>query len=155
MVRVERMDVLKAAKSQTPTLVVSMTLCVIYLFAMSYNQFLGRVEGSINPVVDNVRITSVKPVGDSSVEIYGEADKLRSCRYIDTRWFYTDGEDMIPARIQFLEGTKIRPTGGFSFGPWVINMTPEQFTTGSRSEVIHSCHWLFDTVSRFYDSKEN
>jgi len=53
------------------------------------------------------------------------------------------------ARVTLNEQAKGRPIGPFEFGPWHLNITPEQLSH-STAYVRHQCHWGYETVSKFY-----
>lgn len=96
--------------------------------------FLGIIEGYINPVIKNVSILSFN---DSKV--YGNLDKLRNCRFVGMEWYilndygeYKKVTVKLPDNVvNFYEGNHI-------FGPMELLITKDKLEH-SMVRVFHDC----------------
>lgn len=110
----------------------------------------GRVEGYFFPVASIGEIVRYEPVGETSTRIWGASERLRHCSFDHLVWFLGDAQDNSRADVMFEEGTKVRGDGSFSFGPWLVQLTPEQLLSRSFAIVYHRCHLFWLTETRFY-----
>ena len=118
--------------------------------AMFANAVGGRFEGYLFPVVTMAEIMRHEAVGETSSRIWGHSARLRDCSFDHLVWFLGAATDNARADLVFEEGTKVREDGAFSFGPWLVQLTPEQLTGRSFAVVYHRCHRLWLTETRFY-----
>ncbi|MFG5382204.1 MULTISPECIES: hypothetical protein [unclassified Yoonia] len=110
----------------------------------------GRIEGYFFPVATPGVIIRYEAVGETSTRIWGDSARLRHCSFDHLVWYLGDEADNARADLVFEEGTKVRPGGRFSFGPWLVQLTPEQLLGRSYAVVYHRCHALWLTETRFY-----
>lgn len=108
------------------------------------------VEGRIFPVVTGTEINRTEGGGDGSTRIWGVSDRRRDCRFVGLEWRLGNRERYSVIAVTFEEGNKVRDAGGFSFGPWLVTLTPAQISENSYAVARHRCHWLWDTESQFY-----
>lgn len=116
-------------------------LFVAFIFTVG-----GEVEGKLFPVAGETTFGLVEPVGAIHSRIYGDSEKLRDCEFVRLE-FRTSGGTVAP--VSFEEGTVDRGAGGFGFGPWLVQMTPEQLSNATVT-AYHRCHRLWLTQSRWY-----
>jgi hypothetical protein len=108
------------------------------------------IEGRLFPVVTDIKITRFQQV-NGGTEFWGQFTKLRgNCRWDHMEWVLGDGERSVRAKLTILEQTKVRGAGRFEFGPWVVDITPEQFEHASYAVVYHHCHFGPLTPTAFY-----
>ncbi len=133
-------------------------------FVIFFLYVIGPLEGYFFPVVGKTKLTEVTDHGDGFSIIYGASAKLRpECRFDHIEWYLGLQGESTRADVQFLETAANRPKGPFVFGPWLVQLTPEQLLHRSRAVVFHRCHdivvfgvtllhpWL--TQSVYWDSK--
>lgn len=106
----------------------------------------GQVEGYFFPVAGETSFDEVKPKGLTHVRITGHSVKLRDCAFSGIEFRTEIGT---VAAITFEEGTRDRGEGVFDFGPWIVQLTPEQLDM-SNVVVFHRCHPLWATETRWY-----
>lgn len=112
--------------------------------------FGGAVEGAVNPVVDDVEISKMSPVDAISTRIWGSFEKLRQCDFLDIEFFLGVPGGASKALVVFEEGAKVRGDGREEFGPWIVQLTPEQIESNSFALVHHRCHFGWITETRFF-----
>ncbi len=110
----------------------------------------GRIEGYLFPVASRGEILRHVAVGETSTRIWGQAARLRDCSFDHLVWFLGDDHDNARADLVFEEGTRLRGGGSFTFGPWLVQLTPDQLLSRSYAIVYHRCHPLWLTETRFY-----
>ena len=118
--------------------------------AMFVNAVGGRVEGHLFPVVSHAEISDLQAVGETRSRVWGHASRLRQCSFDHLVWFLGDENDNARADVVFEEGTKARGQGAFSFGPWLVQLRPQQLRDRSFAVVYHRCHPFWLTETRFY-----
>lgn len=125
----------------------SVVMIVVFLVA---HPVLGAVEGRIMPVAQAVAITGMEPVGRGRTRIWGEGAKFRDCSFVNMGWRLGGRYSGVVAEVEFEEPTKDRDNGRFSFGPWLVHLTPEE-TLSSTAVTQHRCHpfWLTETTFFF------
>ncbi|MEO1639151.1 MAG: hypothetical protein AAFU41_07890 [Pseudomonadota bacterium] len=128
------------------TLIASVIAALI-LFANSVG---GRVEGYFFPVVAPAELDQITAVGETRSRIWGRAARLRQCSFDRVVWFLGDARNHARADVDFEESTKVRPVGAFSFGPWLVQLTPVQLRNRSYAVAFHRCHPFWLTQTRFY-----
>lgn len=110
----------------------------------------GRVEGYLWPVTTTGVVTQHAAVGETRTRFWGHASRLRNCTFDHIVWYLGDPAHRSRADLTFEEGTKVRGDGVFVFGPWVVQLTPDQLLRRSYAVVYHRCHPLWLTQTRFY-----
>jgi len=128
------------------TLVIFFTLQTLLLGGT----FGGRLEGWIYPVVLHTEITQMEVVDEYSTRIWGEADKVRDCTFVSISWYIGTPESSALVALRIEERSELRPAAGFSFGPWVVRLTPNEISEYSFAKTLHQCHPFWLTESRFY-----
>lgn len=123
--------------------------CLVLLLALVLLPLLAPVEGRLFPVVKRAQITSVEAQGETRSVIYGTSSRLRECDFHSVDFFLGTPEASARVDLEFLEASKNRPGGGFEFGPWLVQLTPDQFPRAF-AIVKHRCHPLWLTESLFY-----
>lgn len=107
------------------------------------------IEGRLLPVVTSAHVTTVSPTKEYGwVEIYGELDKLRDCSFVDLEFMYeTALGKAVTVQHRFAEPSAVRPAGNFNFGPWLIQVTPDQLRSEANvyAYAVHDCHGLYHT----------
>ena len=116
-------------------------ICAVFIVSVG-----GQIEGHFAPVSGQTQFDRIEPVGETSVRIAGQSMKLRECKFV--RIEIRTGRGTV-APIQFEEGTVDRGAGRFGFGPWLVQLTPQQLQ-GARAIVYHRCHPLWLTETRWY-----
>lgn len=116
-----------------------------------------ELERYLFPVTSDTKIETTEVIGLGGTQwtaITGSADKLRDCVFMDLHWYLADPLSGRSVRLdkRFLEGTKIRPEGGFTFGPWLVKTTPELLMSNTYAEAIHRCHPFWYTRTLFWNS---
>ncbi|WP_424967346.1 hypothetical protein [Dinoroseobacter sp. S375] len=109
----------------------------------------GGVEGRLFPVVKRAQITSVDALGETRSVIYGTSSRLRSCAFRRVDFFLGTPEANARVDLDMRETSKVRPGGEFDFGPWLVQLTPDQFPRAF-AVVKHRCHPFWLTESLFY-----
>ncbi len=117
----------------------------LYVFGATFG---GKIEGSLAPVVTRADISRMKPVGPVATRIWGRFDKLRDCPFESLAFYLGDTESSSRADMLFEEVASVRRTGDENFGPWLVQLTPDQLNGRSFAVVKHQCHplWLTETV---------
>lgn len=110
----------------------------------------GRIEGYLFPVVTMGEIIAFEPVGETSTRFWGRSARLRHCHFDHLVWYLAEGHVATYADLVFEEGPKVRGGGRFAFGPWLVQLTPEQLLDRSYAVVYHRCHLFWLTETRFY-----
>lgn len=131
-----------------------MTKQLIGAFVLVTGLFLltigGRVEGFLFPVATMAQIEEYERVGETWTRIWGQSDRLRHCSFDHLVWYLGNVGEDARADLIFEEGTKVRGGGRFSFGPWIVQLTPSQLFERSYAIVYHRCHPFWLTETRFY-----
>ena len=112
--------------------------------------FGGRLEGWLYPVVSATHITQTEPVDEYSTRIWGEANKIRDCAFVSISWYIGTPESHALVAMNIEERSNLRPAENFSFGPWVVKLTPDELRDHSFAKTLHQCHPFWLTESRFY-----
>ena len=128
---------------------------LVIALALSVVVFLktvgGRVEGVFWPVVSLGQIDRIETVGETRVRFWGHATRLRTCSFERLDWYLGEPSAHSRADLVFEEGTKVRASGEFEFGAWVVQLTPEQLYDRSYAIVYHRCHIFWLTETLFYN----
>lgn len=117
------------------------------VFAQSFG---GPLEGAIRPVVRDVDISRMEPVDAISTRIWGRFQKIRDCDFFGLDFYLGTPGHASRALLVFEEGAKVRDDGYEDFGPWVVQLTPDQINTNSFAIAKHQCHFAWITETRFY-----
>lgn len=110
----------------------------------------SSIESRVAPVTTMATLYPVEPIAGGSL-IYGSSIKLRACRFVGVDWRLVDaagGEVRIPVDLR--DQPAIRPIGEFSFGPWFVPVAPDVVLFRSRADVVHECHFGWQTKSPFW-----
>lgn len=126
--------------------IVAMTFGVVSL-GSAYG---GKVEGKVFPVVGSAQFLQMRPANAASTRFWGEFERYRHCSFERLEWYLGDDKAASRADLVFEEGAKIRGTGQEEFGPWVVQLTPDQLANRSYAVVYHRCHAFWLTETRFY-----
>lgn len=110
----------------------------------------GRIEGRFYPVTEDTVIDRIELASDVRSRIWGTSRRVRDCAFEGLQWYLGDPRSNARVAVTFEEGAKVRPTGEMTFGPWVLHMTPQQVQRNSYAVVLHRCHPLWITETRFY-----
>ncbi|UQS95101.1 hypothetical protein Pam3_30 [Pseudanabaena phage Pam3] len=109
------------------------------------------IEGKLYPVVHPAIIKEIVPTGQIVSVVRGESVKLRSCNFVSINWFLgRPGQPSSRVSVDFLDGTKVRASGEFDWGPWRVAIPADLLATGSYAVVVHRCHPLWETESLFW-----
>lgn len=104
---------------------------------------VGTVEGRFFPVAVDTQLHLVGPDANGFTRVDGTSEKLRpGCKFDHIEWYLGAPEDSTRADFDLLEPPKNRKGGPFSFGPWMVQLTPEQIVERSYAMVFHRCHDL-------------
>ena len=122
----------------------------LFMLGLFFHVSGGRLEGLIHPVVTKGEITRTEVVGETGTRIWGHSQRLRDCNFVGLSWRLGDLSHYSVADLIFEEGTHVRPGGYFDFGPWVVQLTPDQLDSGSYAIVYHRCHPLWVTETFFF-----
>ncbi|QCO57445.1 hypothetical protein EOK75_17170 (plasmid) [Pseudorhodobacter turbinis] len=120
-------------------------LIFIWLLIFTFNNLFGMLEGKFMPVVENFTIMTT-----ANSEVFGTYDKVRNCTLDGSKWYYTEDNDRIPARLESTGFTQNRKIGFYSYGPWKISIEEELIEDHSYILVTHKCHPLWNTVTKLY-----
>lgn len=135
------------------TKIIEIAVACTATFAIVVNAqgFGPRLEGYLLPVANNMTITQTNEIETIETETFGTIGKLRDCQYDHLEWMYGKNSNRsVRVLVKFVEGSKIRPEGGFSFGPWIVQLTPKQITENSFVKVFHKCHPFWITETHLY-----
>ena len=119
--------------------------CLFFLGAVG-----GRIEGDFFPVTNMGVIEAHAAEGETWTRIWGHSFRLRHCSFDHLSWYLGHEDDDSRADLIFEEGTKVRSNGRFDFGPWLVQLTPQQLFGRSYAIVYHRCHPFWLTETRFY-----
>lgn len=120
------------------------------LMLMFVHAFGGVVEGRLFPVTSNPEISKIEDQGEGWTRVWGVAERLRGCSFHRLEWRLGNDDAFAVVDLVFEEGSKVRGDGTFSFGPWLLHLTPDQMQTRSYAIVFHRCHPFWLTQTRFY-----
>ena len=111
-------------------------------------------EGTLFPVVTELEPMIVERDSDDTIRLMGEFSKMRDCRLVAVDFYVGKrGGRVYRASFEFDDGqlsARALPRGQHIRGPWLIGMTKHNFWNNSFADVIHDCHVLWHTRSRFW-----
>lgn len=122
------------------------------VFVLFLNTQAGRLEGYLFPVVTPAALTAITPEGETFSRIAGHAERLRDCAFVRLEWYFGTFRNNSLVVVTFEEGARRRPIGEMPFGPWLVQLTPDQLTRRSHAVVFHRCHALWLTETEFFAS---
>lgn len=135
------------------------------LTVLFFGLLVGTVEGQIWPVTRDTTITKVEQVDNGFSHVWGTTTKLRpGCKFDHMEWFLGLPGDDVRADALLMTPPINRGRETFLFGPWRVQLTPEQIINRSHVKIMHRCHdivlygttvlrmWL--TVTEFWASGE-
>lgn len=105
--------------------------CWVFL-AVSVN-FLGIIEGYINPVVKKISILSFE-----ENQLYGSVEKIRPCKFIDMEWYILSNGDYLKVKSELPENIVNFYSGNHIFGPMEL-LTSKDNLEKSRLRLYHEC----------------
>ena len=130
----------------------SIKLTMLFVLAFFLQAVGGQIEGRFFPVVEGAEVTRVDDLSEGFSRIWGSFTILRpGCDFRGLDWQLVGANRNVSADLIFEEGTKERAGGVNDFGPWRIQLTPEQLQQRSVAIVYHACPyrwWITET--RFY-----
>lgn len=114
----------------------------------------GRVEGVVLPVVSPARIVTAEPVaGGTWTRVTGTVQRRRDCRFVDLEWRVGTRRSYAVVDKVYERSGQMRAGSVYHFGPWRLQLTPDQLHNRSRAIVVHHCHPLWLTRSVFFESQ--
>lgn len=113
----------------------------------------GKIEGRYFPVVSQADISRVERVGQVATRFWGSFEKLRDCTFEDLKFYLGDPTASARADFEFEEVASVRHQGDENFGPWLVQLTPDQLTNRSFAVAKHKCHPLWLTETIFYQGE--
>lgn len=127
---------------------VGVFVAVVWISAVALNS----LDTHLAPVVEDFEVSSVEPVGDSTISLYGTMDKVRNCSQKGLSAYYDPSEDSErPFAVPMTyPGSAVdnRPAIEQSWGPWEVNLKRVEGDTSEGSVdlyVDHSCHIFWNT----------
>lgn len=116
--------------------------CGVLVFFVA--TFGGKIEGYFFPGVTLYEIKTIRPVGETFSEVTGEFVRPRDeCSFDSQKWLSSAGTSA--GNIDYIEGLVDREGGRASWGPWRLQMTPDQIM-GARITVHHRCVWRLGVI---------
>ena len=101
----------------------------------------GPIEGTFWPVTDYIHISKMTPRENGWTYIWGSSVKYRAgCRFDHIEWYIGLPGDDVRVDVDTLASPINRPAGAFNWGPWKVQLTPEQITDRSHAVMFHRCH---------------
>lgn len=124
--------------------IVAITLS-LYVYGQSFG---GKIEGRYFPVVIGVDVNRVEAVGDTKARIWGEFQKVRECAFVGLAFYLGTPGNAARVDLDLEEASKQRAAGFEDFGPWLVQLDPEQLRGRAFAVVQHRCHpfWITETV---------
>lgn len=121
---------------------------------------LPQIETELSPVVTKVELSNFR-VGEGglgkSLIASGEAEKLRDCKWVETRWYLGSRDDPnapLMRRFEHLEPPQIRGVGTLYWGGMKFPIESKEVVLNeTHADVLHSCYRLlpfYKTRSKFY-----
>lgn len=113
----------------------------------------SSLEGRLFPVVSRAELISSRsyPPPVFRTIWVARAFKYRNCQYLRTEWFLgpRDGARvLVPA--EHVDAPEVRGPGLLQWEGLVIWLEPEAVLQNSHADVIHRCHFLWETRTPFY-----
>ena len=131
----------------TNSLLASVLVLGFYVYVQT---FAGTIEGRYSPVVVGVSINRVEPVGDTKSRIWGEFQKVRNCEFVGLEFYLGTPANSARVDLDIEEASKQRGEGFEDFGPWLVQLDPEQLSGRAFAIVRHKCHPFWITETGFY-----
>lgn len=91
------------------------------------------IEGMINPVVENVKITSY-----SNNTLYGNLDKIRNCKLTGMQFYIKNGREYVKIDTKLDEPFSEFGVGNHNFGPMHLD-TSKKHLSDSKIRLYHYC----------------
>ena len=118
---------------------------VVFALFLPLLSIVPQLEGRLFPVTKPMQIAEVVPDGMNGVQIRGTIEKIRDCAFVEVRFFLGTPKARAQVQVQFLEESRVRERGQFEFGPWYVQLTPEQLRGEWFAYALHRCHWGWET----------
>lgn len=111
---------------------------------------LGAWEGQLFPV--SAVTTMVFDEVDGHAVVSGTFSKLRACQFIRTEWYKGSG---VQIEIKRLDEAHQLPVGDNVWGRVELEVSAETARTNIYAIAYHSCHPLWDTITKTLDTRSN
>lgn len=111
------------------------------------------IEGKYFPVTVNTKIESVERADDGNSLVKLTFMNNRDCKYDQLTWFKTDKDGKTESvYVNFLDdaGVGSRGVGDHKTQTWYVRIPSDMLRDFSLVKVRHSCHFLWDTVTKIY-----
>tara|TARA_R110002167_G_scaffold74809_2_gene209099 strand:- start:312 stop:908 length:597 start_codon:yes stop_codon:yes gene_type:complete len=125
---------------------------LVLLAAASFGYSL--VEGRINPVMGPLQVTQVYGSEQPYNTIFdGEADKLRDCTWIESRWYIGSRDGANVRTLWDYSGPpKVRREGRLEWQGQSARMSQHDLLRNSFADTVHDCGLPWKTVTPFYEA---
>lgn len=132
---------------------IMMMWSVIFALAMFADE-IGGIEGRLNPVIRDFRITSIQETEDGATVIRAEGIKVRNCALRGVDWSLI--EDDLESAVGFnnREIQRVNPPGKLKMGPWTVYASKDQILESGRVVMVHRCHFAFRTRTPVYQGTD-
>ena len=122
--------------------------------------FVGpQFEGRLAPVAGKMEIILAEQISPNRTRIWAHFHKWRDCEPKGLHFYVGErGGDVyrvltdVRSAETHMEPFAQLPPGGHSSGPWIIGMSEADLMSYSFADVLHRCHFMWNTRSRFYTS---
>lgn len=122
---------------------------VLIAFGWAYIT-MPNIEGKFFPVVSHAEIAHAYETENGHTVFFGKMKKLRKCEFLSIQWFMQTEDGKVKADLKFLDRATVRKPGDFTFGPWLVQMAPDDLRDRSFAVVYHACHPGWTTATKFY-----
>jgi hypothetical protein len=125
------------------------------VFFLMLQDSIGRAEGHIWPVTVGTQIEQTETDGPFATRVWGSFEIVRpECSFRKIEWLLVGLSRDVPISIVYEAGPKVRPGGINGFGPWLLDLSPEQLKQ-TRATVFHQCKWRpWLTETLFYEGEQ-
>ncbi len=129
-------------------------LSLIALLGLFLSVFGGSLEGRFASVVSDVHLLRVVEAKNGYSRIWGTFRIDRpNCNFAGLKWELTGASRKVGATVTFEGGAKERSGGLNEFGPWLVQLTPNQLQNSSLATAFHRCPYRWwETESTFYSA---
>lgn len=125
---------------ETAGTLVRLACIILVVVVVAAHGGVGGIEGRLWPAAAPMTLTRVEAAPGGS-EIWGTSARLRpECSFAGFDWRLERGGRSTVVDVR-TGPALVRPNGPFEFGPWALNITPEEFAD-TRGRVRHRCRWF-------------